>query len=65
MVIAFSTDKKADAAGIFLTKLFSNWIEEMTEEGKRVEILNVNSSSGKGGWMMIVQYKILTEEKEN
>jgi hypothetical protein len=64
MVIAFSTKKSADSAGMHLTKLFSSWVEEMTDEGKRIEIINVNSSASKNGWMMIVQYKILEEEKK-
>ena len=64
MVIAFSTDKSADVAGIHLTKLFSNWVEEMTETNKRIEIINVNSSSSNKGWMMIVQYKIIDEDNK-
>jgi len=63
MIIAFSTKKRADSAGMHLTKLFSNWVEEMTDEGRRIEIVNVNSSASKNGWMMIVQYKILDEKK--
>ena len=63
MVIAFSTKKSADSAGMHLTKLFSNWVEEMTDEGRRIEIVNVNSSASKMGWMMIVQYRVI-EEKE-
>jgi len=61
MIIAFSTNMNADSAGMHLTKLFSNWVEEMTDEGRRIEIVNVNSSAGKNGWMMIVQYRILEE----
>ena len=64
MVIAFSTKKSAKDAGLHLTKLFSSWVEEMTEEGRRIEIVHVNSSAGKNGWMMIVQYKFLEEEKK-
>lgn len=63
MVIAFSTNKSADNAGIHLTKKFSNWIEEMTEDGKRVEVISVNSSGSKNGWMMIVQYQVLNDKK--
>jgi len=65
MVIAFSTNKVADKAGIYLTKKFSNWIEEMTEEGKRIEIVNVNSSGSNNGWMMIVQYQIIENSKRS
>ncbi len=65
MVIAFSTSKAADKAGIYLTKKFSNWIEEMTEEGKRIEIVNVNSSGSNNGWMMIVQYQIIENSKRS
>ncbi len=65
MVIAFSTNKVADKAGIYLTKKFSNWIEEMTEEGKRIEIVNVNSSGSNDGWMMIVQYQIIENYKRS
>jgi hypothetical protein len=65
MVIAFSTNKVADKAGIYLTKKFSNWIEEMTEEGKRIEIVNVNSSGSNNGWMMIVQYHIIENSKKS
>jgi hypothetical protein len=64
MVIAFSTNKSGDSAGINLTKKFSHWIEEMSEEGKRVEIVNVNSSGNKNGWMMIVQYQIIEDTKK-
>ena len=64
MVVAFTTDKQADKAGIFLTKLFGEWIEEMTEANKRVEIINVSSSSSNKGWMMLVQYKILESEED-
>ena len=64
MVIAFSTNKSGDSAGINLTKKFSRWIEEMSEEGKRVEIVNVNSSGNKNGWMMIVQYQIIEDTKK-
>jgi|688.fasta_scaffold641575_2 hypothetical protein len=62
MIVAFTTDKQADKAGIFLTKLFGEWIEEMTESNKRIEILNVSSSSSTKGWMMVVQYRILEEK---
>jgi hypothetical protein len=49
MVVAFSTKKSADSAGLHLTKLFSNWLEEMTDENKRIEVVSVNSSARK--WM--------------
>jgi hypothetical protein len=64
MVVAFSTKKSADSTGIHLTKLFSNWIEEMSDEDKRIEVVNINSSGSKNGWMMIVQYKILGDKEE-
>jgi hypothetical protein len=64
MVVAFSTKKSADSAGKHLTKLFSNWIEEMSDEDKRIEVVNINSSGSKNGWMMIVQYKILGDKEE-
>lgn len=62
MVVAFTTDKPAEKAGMYLTKLFSNWVEEMTEDDKRIEIINVNSSASGNGWMMIVQYKIIPDK---
>jgi hypothetical protein len=62
MVVAFSTKKSADSAGLHLTKLFSNWIEEMTDENRRIEVISVNSSASKNGWMMIVQYKIIEDK---
>lgn len=62
MVVAFTTDKPAEKAGMYLTKLFSNWVEEMTEDNKRIEIVNVNSSASGNGWMMIVQYKIIPDK---
>ena len=62
MVVAFSTKKSADSAGLHLTKLFSNWLEEMTDENKRVEVVSVNSSASRNGWMMIVQYKIIEDK---
>ena len=64
MVIAFSTKKSADSAGMHLTKLFSSWVEEMTDEGRRIEIVNVNSSASKMGWMMIVQYRVIEGVKK-
>jgi len=62
MVVAFSTKKSADSAGLRLTKLFSNWLEEMVDENKRVEVVSVNSSASKNGWMMIVQYKVMDDD---
>lgn len=62
MVVAFTTDKPAEKAGMYLTKLFSNWVEEMTEDDKRIEIINANSSASGNGWMMIVQYKIIPDK---
>ena len=62
MVVAFTTDKPAEKAGMYLTKLFSNWVEEMTDDNKRIEIINVNSSASGNGWMMIVQYKIIPDK---
>ena len=64
MVVAFSTKKSADAAGLHLTKLFSNWIEEMSDENKRIEVININSSTSRNGWMMIVQYKVLNDKEK-
>ena len=63
MVVAFSTKKSADSAGLHLTKLFSNWLEEMVDDNKRVEVVSVNSSASKNGWMMIVQYKVIGKDK--
>jgi hypothetical protein len=62
MVVAFSTKKSADLAGLHLTKLFSNWLEEMVDEDRRVEVISVNSSASRNGWMMIVQYKIIEDK---
>jgi hypothetical protein len=62
MVVAFSTKKSADSAGLHLTKLFSNWLEEMVDEDRRVEVISVNSSASRNGWMMIVQYKIIEDK---
>lgn len=64
MVVAFSTKKSADAAGLHLTKLFSSWIEEMSDENKRIEVININSSASRNGWMMIVQYKVLNDKEK-
>jgi len=64
MVVAFSTKKTSDSAGIHLTKLFSNWIEEMSDENKRIEVVNINSSGSKNGWMMVVQYKVLDDKEK-
>jgi hypothetical protein len=62
MVVAFSTNKSAESAGLHLTKLFSEWLNDMTDDDKRVEVVNVSTSSSKAGWMMIVQYKFIEDK---
>ncbi len=62
MVVAFSTNKSAEFAGLHLTKLFSEWLNNMTDDDKRVEIVNVSTSAGKTEWMMIVQYKFIEDK---
>lgn len=64
MVKAFSTNQKAESAGHHLNRMFGEWVEEMTDSGERIEILNVSSSGSKLGWMMIVQYNLIEEDSK-
>ena len=65
MVKAFSTNKTSESAGHHLNRMFSEWVEEMTDNGDRIEILDVSSSGSKLGWMMIIQYKLIEENTSN
>ena len=64
MVKAFSTNQKAESDGNHLNRMFGEWVEELTDSGERIEILNVSSSGSKLGWMMIVQYNLIEEDRK-
>jgi hypothetical protein len=59
MIKVFTTGAGAETAGDFLNSQINKWLESQDWE---IEITNIHTNSNRYGWMVIVQYKIISDD---
>ena len=59
MIIAFTSDREGEKSGIDLTSQFNDWLEDADDEGKKIVVESIHTSSSAKGWLMVVKYQVI------